>query len=770
MKNKSQKQAVHFANQDSLGLRRVSMTLPILLIVVTFFWSVFSLGFGGFSKAAPVLAAEKDTQEILLHKRLFLDQGKGQSALEHPWHNTGGLLPVEEEHPLLTQAIGENGATFLLVDVTAYYFERCSQLSIEEAENWLNQQLSQKMLTEHLATKGFNQEIFVEAEYAPIRILQKGTTSSRTELPVPLAKDQTQDEEGLLLFQGVPKTSGGRSAMYYIVELTSSKTEDEELARVSSRLLLSFPVVDERGQAFSGEYLHLYPKTALYGRSPWFMKVGSGNEGDLKTLAGAQFALYRLNQGEKEYFLPSTTGNPQEHQWLSNVSKNQERGTVDQLTAQKIPLFVSDAQGIVSLKGLILAGGTYYFEEVQAAPGYLLTNDTKAIEVVIPMTGRDEQGNPLGITIAGQKMTEPQPDFTQLKETSISAAEVLAQELSAPGGLPKILNEKIPQIKKVLRSSHTDFDWGATIDYRITTQLPQNPQEFEAITLVDEATEGLRFIPESLKVSIAKGDALSPEQTKALLKVETRSDGRGFQGSLQLDYLAQQPELASRTLILDYQMELTANALGDEWQENEASLIYRHNQQEYRLLGGKTRVTTGGHHFRKVDLANDAPLAQGEFYVKNAAGQYYEKTETGVRWVPTANQATLLKSQVDGSFSIEGVAYGEYQLIEHQAPTGYQLLQKPVPFQVEGGSWKQGGRSAEPLKIGNIQQRRDGLPGTGSTGTTVKKELSRSILPKTGSVNQLRFIGMGLFLLGLGILSYWYRVKGRKKSGFIRRG
>ena len=109
-------------------------------------------------------------------------------------------------------------------------------------------------------------------------------------------------------------------------------------------------------------------------------------------------------------------------------------------------------------------------------------------------------------------------------------------------------------------------------------------------------------------------------------------------------------------------------------------------------------------------------------------------------------------------------------MIEQKAPTGYQLLQNPVPFQVESGSWKQGGRSAEPLKIGNIQQRRDGLPGTGSTGTTVKKELSRSILPKTGSVNQLRLIGMGLFLLGLGKLSYWYRVKGRKKSGFIRRG
>lgn len=731
-----------------------------LLSIVLF---ALPLGLGVFSR--DVGASEKtNTQHILLHKRIFQDQAAGQNAVNNLLGNPGSLLDSAMTD-LLSQSEGLNGATFLLVDITAYYHEKRQYLSAEATENWLQTHLNRQVLTAKLAEKGLGQEFLVEENHAPIRILQQETTGNRSELSLPVSPAESQEETGLLLFQNVAKTSAKQPSVYYIVETSVGDRKDVDLQSWSSQLLLSFPVIDSKGQEFSEKYLHLYPKNISYGRKPWFMKVAYEKGGELAPVTGAKFALYRLNQGEKEYFLPGDTGDIANSQWLKGITTGLERGNIEKLSAHQIPLFTSDKQGIVSLQGLSLPQGTYYFEEVQAASGYLLTPESQAIEVTIPDQWTDDQGNHLPIRIAGQEMAEPQPDFEQLREFSVKKAEELTKSMGTTSGLPKITNEKVPQIKKEKVSQRSDFAWGEVVDYRLITQLPRNPAAFDFLTVVDQANQGLQFLSDSIQIRV-QDQQLTKEQGAALVKVKLQENQQGFQGEIQLDYLAQHPEYAGKELILDYKMQVTSQALADQVIENEAMLIYGHNQQEYRVPGNKTQVATGGHHFLKVDVATEVPLAAGEFYVQNSAGKYYRLEEGKVKWVQDAKQATLLISQADGSFSVAGLAYGSYCLVESKAPAGYQLLQEPVAFQVDFGSWQQEGKPKTPLKIANSQQRWGTLPETGgeiqSKGQTSTKNTSRANLPQTGMRAHVHLIVLGLFIVTFCFVGYWYQGKIRK--------
>ena len=67
----------------------------------------------------------------------------------------------------------------------------------------------------------------------------------------------------------------------------------------------------------------------------------------------------------------------------------------------------------------------------------------------------------------------------------------------------------------------------------------------------------------------------------------------------------------------------------------------------------------------------------------------------------------------NGEAVIYGLAYGEYYLVEIKAPTGYNLLKKPVTVTIDSDSHT----DTETIRVANSNKFQ--LPETGGIGTTI---------------------------------------------------
>ena len=100
-----------------------------------------------------------------------------------------------------------------------------------------------------------------------------------------------------------------------------------------------------------------------------------------------------------------------------------------------------------------------------------------------------------------------------------------------------------------------------------------------------------------------------------------------------------------------------------------------------------------------------------------ATKQYYKWNEENkkVEWVDTIANATTVKTDKDGAASFNGLADGTYYLVETKAPAGYNLPEKPVKVEVNGGT-----TGTALTVIANVaNQAGTLLPSTGGMGTTI---------------------------------------------------
>ena len=136
----------------------------------------------------------------------------------------------------------------------------------------------------------------------------------------------------------------------------------------------------------------------------------------------------------------------------------------------------------------------------------------------------------------------------------------------------------------------------------------------------------------------------------------------------------------------------------------------------------------GGIHLMKVDEITKAPLAGAEFTVYRATKN---ESEAGVS-IPgldipvvqvsfyldeamTGDLVTEVTSGSDGSFGIYGLVYGDYYLVEKQAPDGYNLMDKPSTITIDENSLNSSNQN--PVTVYN--KKGTLLPDTGGMGTTL---------------------------------------------------
>lgn len=152
-------------------------------------------------------------------------------------------------------------------------------------------------------------------------------------------------------------------------------------------------------------------------------------------------------------------------------------------------------------------------------------------------------------------------------------------------------------------------------------------------------------------------------------------------------------------------------------------------------------LAVGGYNFQKIDAQSGKALEGAKFVVFDTETDnpkqsgYVKFSQSGERnaltWVNNINEATVYTSDEYGNIKLEYLPYGEYKLVEIEAPTGY-AKGKEISFTVAKDTYKN--TEVSPDKVKNAK---------------------KGLLPSTGGYGIYIFLVIGLALMGGAYV--WFR-------------
>lgn len=315
-----------------------------------------------------------------------------------------------------------------------------------------------------------------------------------------------------------------------------------------------------------------------------------------------------------------------------------------------------------------------------------------------------------------------------------------------------------PPFEKVVDGDKDDFEAGEEVPFTLTTQIPVDAWTYTKFNIVDKADDILWFNADSLEATlggkvITEGFTLTPADHGFTFALDP---------SILKDHLGEKLEL-------NYTMTLKGD-LPEESYVNDA-ILYPGPHDE---IESEVTIYTGGKNFVKVDLKDEKiHLTNAKFAVRNTEGKYLLKVDGKNTWIdvkdPVKEQEnlTLLASDEKGNFSINGLSYGEYELVEVVAPEGYVLSETPVTFTVEKGSLT--GDAAVALSVVNQKipetPEKPEVPGKPETPETPKDpEKPQGSLPQTGEKVAKGASVLGLVLIGIALIIFFARKRKEERN------
>lgn len=152
-------------------------------------------------------------------------------------------------------------------------------------------------------------------------------------------------------------------------------------------------------------------------------------------------------------------------------------------------------------------------------------------------------------------------------------------------------------------------------------------------------------------------------------------------------------------------------------------------------------LAVGGYNFKKVDAQSGKALQGAKFVVFDTETDnpdqfgYVKFSQSGERnaltWVNDINEATVYASDTNGNIKLDYLPYGEYKLVEVEAPNGY-AKGKEISFKVAKDTYKN--TEVKPVEV---------------------KIAKKGLLPSTGGYGIYIFLVIGLALMGGAYV--WFR-------------
>ncbi|MFT8917103.1 MAG: pilin N-terminal domain-containing protein [Oenococcus sp.] len=197
--------------------------------------------------------------------------------------------------------------------------------------------------------------------------------------------EKTTDAQGIASFN----LTNGLQQAYLIVQLQNNEQSVNQLMfeQRSDPIAFSLPIYAMNSNV-PLSVIHLYTKSAIVNRIPYFFKYGRTRPNTQMPLAGAKFAFYQLIAGKKSYLTNANGWQASDHP----------------LTDPAVRKIVSGSNGLVALDNSTLAAGSYYFEELQTLTGYEISAAATQIKVEIPAASA--LANIPAITVNGQALAK----------------------------------------------------------------------------------------------------------------------------------------------------------------------------------------------------------------------------------------------------------------------------------------------------------------------------------------------------------------------------
>lgn len=317
---------------------------------------------------------------------------------------------------------------------------------------------------------------------------------------------------------------------------------------------------------------------------------------------------------------------------------------------------------------------------------------------------------------------------------------------------PKNTLEATPTIDKDVvsdRNKSATFDIGQSFDWLIQPTTPKGINEYTKFTVTDQLDAALTLSDPS-KITAAIGSTTLTPGTdfNATYDVGTRN--------LTVDFTTaglQKIGSTNQTTGLTITVPTTINnqAIMGKNISNTAKLLYEngHGTTGTTSMAAQDNpeVHTGGKNFVKTN-GSGTNLQGAEFVVKNESGQYLQQDSTTlvIAWGDRSS-ATTFTSNSNGQFEVKGLAYGNYQVEETKAPTGYTIPTNPLTaFTVDSTSYYTDATAVTDAS-------------TAATATPLEIINKQSYIPNTGGIGTIIFTVVGVLLMLTAIVLFRKRNK-----------
>lgn len=313
-----------------------------------------------------------------------------------------------------------------------------------------------------------------------------------------------------------------------------------------------------------------------------------------------------------------------------------------------------------------------------------------------------------------------------------------------------------PGLEKVADDISTEV--GQKVTYTLSSKVPDTTgySKYE-FTFKDKTTAGLTYDGNNT-VTVTIGTQTLTAGTDYTFAASP-ADGNDFELTINLlknNGTADAPDWVAKYTYNDA-ITITYTATVNEAavtkiDENHATLTYNNNPKDGNSKDTTPPVEVPTYSSKliinKVDGASTTTPLQGAKFVLKAktigsvtgdshetdiaAGKYYfyDSTAKDVKWVEITGTPTLAElaartditvvtTDAQGKANFDGLEDGTYELVEVEAPKGYNLLTSPVEVVINGADATEADLS--PLTVTTPVENNSGtqLPSTGGIGTTI---------------------------------------------------